>query len=113
MSIKTIRTNTDDLKELRELQGKQRDDCIAAFTIHPSGKIWPFVSQGNTPPDFRALDARGHRDALDPVAKAFMCLPNKQFGGRAFIDEKGAFYRPGNGRPDVRFVEFEFAEVDR
>jgi hypothetical protein len=105
--MKKIQISATDLDWFRQIQGKERTDCIAAFTVAQGGPIWPFRSQGNTPEDFREIDVRGVFPALDQIADELMQQKGKTDGGRFFINSTGAFYRLGNGRADIRFVEFE------
>jgi hypothetical protein len=106
MSLKKLKIAREDWVLLRSIQGAQRADCQAAFTVTPSGQIWPFRSNGNTPEDFREVDARGTFDFLDQMADEL--LPRREFGGRFLVNDTGAYYRLGKGQADVQFIEFEF-----
>jgi hypothetical protein len=111
MQMEKITLSCEEFENLRLIQGKERIDCHAAFTVTPDGAIWPFISNGNTPSDFRKLNARGPIEPLNKLADLFLQLPEKKYGGRIFIDTNGAFYRPGQGKADVRFVAFEFVQL--
>jgi hypothetical protein len=84
--VKKLQITVTELEGFRDLQGKHRSDCIAAFTATPNGPMSPYRKNSKTPEDWRCIDASVASAALDEIGKAFLALPEKPTGGRFFID---------------------------
>jgi hypothetical protein len=94
-----------EFQELHDLQIRYRMDWPAVFSVTPRGdEIWPWVVNGLTPPSVRE-DVKGVSSVLDGVAECFLGIRDEQ-GGRFFVDDRGAFYKPQ--REEIQFVEFKF-----
>lgn len=75
------------------------------FTVNPGGRIWPFACNGYTPESERDY-VEGMSPLVDLVAEELLRI--RLGGGRFFIDERGAFYRPGSEH--IQFVRFEIRD---
>ncbi len=90
-----------ELQLLHDLQIKYRLDWPATFSINSNSVIWPYVTNGLTPHEIRE-NVRGVSPALDQIGDFFLGV--RENGGRFFVDERGAFYKPD--RHEIQFVEF-------
>lgn len=107
--VKTIDIAREEYDELRRLQVKLRSGWHAVFSTNPSGeKIWPFTRYTLTPKPDRVL-LSGSSQLLDKLVDELLRV--KPEGGRFFINEDGAFWKPKEEwGQKFQFVRFRFRD---
>src|SRR5713226_617633 len=101
--METVIISRDEFEEFKRLQIRYRWDWPAVFSANCHGEIWPFVSYGYTPGEYRE-EVRGLCRTIDAVADDY--LEMRREGGRFFINETGAFYKDQSGEA-VPFAAFQ------
>ena len=102
----------EEFNQLRKMQVKFRWDWPATFSANEHGHIWPFKTYSYTP-DFQRIPLRGASELLDYLADEYISI--RPEGGRFFINDEGAYFRPEHHAP-VQFATFGFtteSEVSR
>ena len=99
----TLEISQKEFEEFRQLQLRKRWDWPAAFSANCNGDVWPWVTHGYTREDERE-NVRGISPVVDVIADQL--LWTRYEGGRFFIDEDGAFYKPQD--QDIQFVWFRW-----
>ena len=102
LTIARMRIRALDLDDLRELSRRHHWGWPGpVFSVNSRGQIWPFACNGHT----HEAD-RWYVEGLSPVldAVAMELLETRPPGGRFFINEKGAFFKPDSAW--IQFAEF-------
>lgn len=100
--MRRVTLTESELQQLRDIQIRYRLDWPAAFSINSKCEIWPYVTNGLTPHEIRE-DVRGVSPVLRHVGDFFLGV--RENGGRFFVDDRGAFYKPETQY--IQFVEFK------
>ena len=101
--MKKLWISRSDLIKLGETQAKRRRNWLAVFSTNCCGQIWIFVTRGWTPFEKR-IEPQRLRVIVRRIADEYCKL--RPEGGRFFINETGAFYKPAEKR-EKQFLSFE------
>ena len=105
LDILQLRTNHDELGQLRLCQAVPRTDCLAAFTVKGAGQIWPVAKWEDALVEER-INVRGWFPLLDKIADEFLLWWPK--GGCFFVNRDKVTYRPAEDDPrEVLFLQLE------
>lgn len=99
----TLEISRKQFEEFKQLQVRERWDWPAVFGANCHGDIWPWIAYGYTPEEKRE-NVRGISPIVDVIAAQL--LWTRPAGGRFFISENGAFYKPQDRA--IQFVWFRW-----